>query len=56
MDADSPALRDGMKSIVQTCAADLCKQIDAAPDQATINEIGDRLATLTSLLTPRQAT
>lgn len=56
MDADSPTLRAGMKAIVNTCASDLCRQIDAAKDQAEIDEIGERLGILTGLLTPRQPT
>lgn len=55
MDADSIALRHGMKTIVKDCAADLCRQIDAAPDQAAVDEIGERLGILTGLVTPRQA-
>lgn len=50
MDADSPHLRTGMKAVVNDCAADLCRQIDDAPDQKTIDEIGNRLAALTALL------
>lgn len=56
MDADSPTLRDGMKAIVNDCAADLCRQIDAAKDQNAIDEIGERLGILTGLLTPEENT
>lgn len=52
MDADTPTLRTGMKAIVHDCATDLVRQIDAARGQEAIDEIGNRLASLTALLTP----
>jgi hypothetical protein len=52
MDQDSPQLREGMKAVINDCAATLCREVDAAPDQTAVDEIGKRVGLLTSLLTP----
>jgi hypothetical protein len=53
-DIDSLSLmRSGMKAVVSDIGKTICRQIDAAADKAALTEIGDRVATMTTLMRPQ---